>query len=154
MPSGEPPTGAPSGTRVASMRVLVIDDNVDGAEALSAVLSAMGCTPAVAFDGTQGLALAASFDPHLALIDFEMPDMSGCDVARQLRSGPALHQARLVCLTGRGRPEDRQQCLEAGFDDFFTKPVLPARLLDVLAAAGDAPRWPQAAPSSRAPAGR
>lgn len=95
----------------------------------------MGCTTAVAFDGAQGLATAAGFDPHLALIDLEMPGMSGCDVARHLRAGQARSSARLICLTGRGQPEDRRLCMEAGFDEFFTKPMPPESLSEVVAAA-------------------
>jgi CheY-like chemotaxis protein len=122
-------------SRPPPLRVLVVDDNVDGAEALCSLLASMGCTTAVAFDGAQGLATAWTFRPHLALIDLEMPDMSGCDVARLIRAGQPVQAARLVCLTGHGRPEDRRLCIEAGFDDFFTKPMVPERLLAVLAAA-------------------
>lgn len=122
----------------AALRVLVVDDNVDGAEALCAVLESMGCATAVAFDGAHGLAKAATFDPHLALIDLEMPGMNGCDVARQLRADELGRPARLVCLTGRGQPEDRRLCMAAGFDDFFTKPMRPKCLADMVAAASAA----------------
>lgn len=122
----------------SGLRVLVVDDNVEGAESLCALLAAMGCTTAVAFDGTQGLATAAAFHPHLALIDLEMPDMSGCDVARHLRAGPVECSACLVCLTGRGHPDDRRLCIDAGFDNFFTKPIRPDCLVAVVAAAGAA----------------
>lgn len=118
-----------------SLRVLVVDDNVDGAEALCALLASMGCTTAVAYDGAQGLSMAAAFHPHLALIDLEMPDMSGCDVARQLRADRNQSSARLACLTGRGQPEDRRLCIDAGFDDFFTKPMRPESLIELVAEA-------------------
>ena len=121
--------------RSSKLRVLVVDDNLDGAEALCAVLASMGCTTALASDGAQGLAKAGAFDPHLALIDFEMPNMSGCDVARHLRTGPMRSSARLICLTGRSQPDDRRLCIDAGFDDFFTKPMHPARLAEVVVAA-------------------
>lgn len=124
------------------LRVLVVDDNVDGAQALCALLSTMRCSTTVAFNGAQGLAAAAAFDPHLAFIDLEMPDMSGCDVARLLRAGPGRSDARLICLTGHGQPDDRCQCLEAGFDDFFTKPMRPDRLSQVVMAATASHPWP------------
>lgn len=127
------------------LRVLVVDDNVDGADALCALLAAMGCSTAVAYNGTQGLAAAAAFDPHLAVIDLEMPDMSGCDVAAQLKADPARRAARLVCLTGRGQPEDRRLCIAAGFDQFFTKPMPPESLADVVAAANAALNGPEEA---------
>jgi CheY-like chemotaxis protein len=123
------------GCSAAGLRVLVVDDNADGARALCALLASMGCTTAVAFDGRQGIAAAMVFDPHLALIDLEMPDMSGCDVARQLRAGPLRSSARLICLTGRGRPEDRRLCNDAGFDDFFSKPMLPDSLMALVTVA-------------------
>jgi CheY-like chemotaxis protein len=117
----------------SGLRVLVVDDHVDGADAMCAFLASMGCTTAVAFDGAQGLAAASLFDPQLALIDLELPDMCGCDVVRQLRAGVVAPSARLVCLTGRGQPEDRHLCLAAGFDSFFTKPMLPDRLRELVA---------------------
>ncbi|MGM9486895.1 response regulator [Ideonella sp. YS5] len=120
------------------LRVLVVDDNVDGAEALCALLAAMGCATAIAFDGAQGLTTAAGFDPHVALIDLEMPDMNGCDMARHFRAGQVRSSARLVCLTGRGQPEDSRLCIEAGFDDFFTKPMLPETLAELVSVANAA----------------
>ncbi len=119
----------------SKLRVLVVDDNVDGAESLCAVLEWMGCSTAAAFNGAQGLALAGRFDPHLALIDLEMPDMTGCDVARQLRMRQPRIPVTLVCITGRGGSEDRGLCIDAGFDDFYTKPMDPDRLAEVVQSA-------------------
>lgn len=136
-PAHAPATASQPGLpgRPSALRVLVIDDNVDGAEALCALLASMGCVTAVAFDGAQGLATARDFDPHLAFIDLEMPGLDGRDVAHRLRTGLVRSFARLVCLTGRGQPEDRCLCLDAGFDAFFTKPISPERLVDMVAAA-------------------
>ena len=118
----------------AQLRVLVIDDSVDSAESLSLLLVVMGCLTAVAFSGVQGLAAAARFDPHLAFIDLEMPGMGGCDVARHLRASNPKVTAKLICLTGRGEPDDRRTCMDAGFDDFFTKPMAPEHLAKLVAA--------------------
>lgn len=115
------------------LRVLVIDDSADNAEALCLLLRAMGCLTAVAFSGTQGIAAVAAFDPHLAFIDLEMPGMGGCEVARHLQASRPKGTARLVCLTGRGQPDDRRTCMDAGFDDFFTKPMTPGSLAKVVA---------------------
>jgi CheY-like chemotaxis protein len=120
---------------VPRLRVLVVDDNDDVAESMCALLASMGCSTAMASRGVQALALAAEFAPHLALIDLEMPDMSGCDVARLLRAGSPPCGAWLVCLTGRGLPEDHRLCIDAGFDDFFTKPIRPDSLADLVGAA-------------------
>ena len=127
----------PTRQAAPQLRVLVVDDNVEGAEALCALLESMGCATAIAFDGAQGLAAADRFDPHLGFIDLEMPGMSGCDVARHLRADDARSSARLVCLTGRGQPEDRRVCMDAGFDDFFVKPMLLERLSEVVASANE-----------------
>lgn len=115
------------------LRVLVIDDGVDNAEALSALLEAMGCSTAIAFSGEQGIAAASGFAPHLAIIDLEMPGMGGCEVARQLRAGNPKGSTRYVCLTGRGQPGDQRMCMDAGFDDFFTKPMALAALTSLVA---------------------
>jgi CheY-like chemotaxis protein len=118
------------------LRVLVIDDSVDNAEMLSAFLGVMGCLTAVAFSGRQGLAAASTFNPQLVFIDLEMPDMGGCEVVQQLRANPVDGAARCICLTGRSQPDDRRLCLDAGFDDFFTKPLLPETLARLVAKSG------------------
>jgi CheY-like chemotaxis protein len=119
----------------SKLRVLVVDDNIDGADALSAVLQAMDCLTAVAYNGPEALNTAATFSPHLAFVDLEMPGMNGRDVVRHLRANHPDRQLRLVCLTGRDLPEDRRLCLEAGFDEFVTKPMEPTALAGMLAAA-------------------
>jgi CheY-like chemotaxis protein len=124
----------------SQLRVLVIDDSVDNAEALCALLAVMGCLTAVAFSGTDGIAAAPRFDPHLAFIDLEMPGMGGFDVARHLRASRPEVDAQLICLTGRGQPGDRQACLDAGFDEFYTKPMALESLAQVVDAANGALR--------------
>jgi CheY-like chemotaxis protein len=104
------------------IRVLVVDDNVDAAEALCALLEVMGCATAVGHDGPRGIAAACEFNPHLAFIDLEMPGMNGREVVRHLRAN-GMAAARLICLTGRAQAEDRRLCLEVGFDSFITKPM-------------------------------
>jgi CheY-like chemotaxis protein len=115
------------------LRVLVIDDSVDNAELLCSLLDVMGCRTAVAFSGAQGLVTALRFNPHLAFIDLEMPQMGGCEVARRWRADDPQHAVRLICLTGRGQADDRRNCLGAGFDDFFTKPLAAESLAGILA---------------------
>jgi CheY-like chemotaxis protein len=121
--------------RPEELRVLVVDDNVDGADLLGDLLRALGCVTSVAYNGPEGLSKAAMFSPHLAIIDLEMPGMNGRDVVRHLRANHPDREMRLVCLTGRGLPDDRRLCLAAGFDEFVTKPMEPKRLDAMLAAA-------------------
>ena len=116
------------------LRVLVVDDTVDNADALGVLLTVQGCHTAVAYSGAQGLAEAARFNPHLAFIDLEMPETGGCEVARHLRARHPKGTMRLICLTGRGQPDDRRTCMDAGFDEFFTKPMPEESLAKVLAA--------------------
>jgi CheY-like chemotaxis protein len=122
----------------AHIRVLVVDDNVDAADGLGALLEVMGCSVAVAYDGPAGLAAATTLEPHLAFIDLEMPGMNGREVVRQLRASATNSTARLVCLTGRGQPEDKRLCIEAGFDEFITKPASPETLAEQLAQSREA----------------
>ena len=122
-------------TEDLKLRVLVVDDHVDGADAFSAILQAFGCVTSVAHNGPEALSTAATFAPHLAFIDLEMPGMNGREVVRHLRAKYANKDVRLVCLTGRGLPEDKRLCLEAGFDEFVTKPMDPTALSEMVAAA-------------------
>jgi CheY-like chemotaxis protein len=116
------------------LRVLVIDDSADNAEALGALIATMNCQTHIALSGREGVLAAARLDPQLIFIDLEMPGMDGCEVARYLRHARTPNPAKLVCLTGRGQPDDRRLCLDAGFDDFYTKPMPPDTLARVVAA--------------------
>lgn len=115
-------------------RVLVIDDRANIADLLCSLLELLGCVTDVAYNGADGIAEAARFEPHLAFIDYEMPGMDGCQVARHLRAIHPKGSLRLICLTGRGHPDDRSTCLAAGFDEFFTKPMPQESLEEVVAA--------------------
>jgi signal transduction histidine kinase len=117
-------------------RVLVVDDNQDGAETMAALLAFMGAEPRVANDGHQALQMVAEFDPHLVLLDIGLPGMDGYEMARRLRRLPHVH-ARLVALTGYGAAQDRKRALDAGFDEHLVKPVsadVMQQLLQSLAA--------------------
>ena len=104
-------------------RVLVVDDNVDAADTLAAVLDMMGHATQVAHDGAQALALAPQFLPDVIFLDIGLPGMSGYDVARALRQTPAGAKVVLVALTGWGAENDRSQSSAAGFDHHLTKPA-------------------------------
>lgn len=120
----------PDATR--RLRVMVVDDSIDGAQALGALLELLGCATSVSFDGPGALRAAVDFNPHLAFIDLEMPGMNGFDVVRQLRTSHPDRSTWHVCLTGRGQPDDERECLEAGFDAFHRKPMQPDALSDLL----------------------
>ena len=104
-------------------RVLVVDDNVDAADTLAAVLDMMGHATQVAHDGAQALAVAPQFLPDVIFLDIGLPGMNGYEVARALRRIPAGTNVVLVALTGWGAENDRSQSSAAGFDHHLTKPA-------------------------------
>ena len=127
-------SAAPSGKQgraTVQKRVLVVDDNVDAANSLAALLRAMGHEVFVAHEGRAALEDLSRIRPDMALLDIAMPDMSGYDLAREIRHrmGPAI---RIVALSGFGLPEDRARALEAGFDQHMIKPADLAFLKSLL----------------------
>jgi PAS domain S-box-containing protein len=106
-----------------ALRVLIVDDNRDGAESLAVVLGAMGSVVRTAYDGFAAIELAERFQPEVVLLDLGMPRMSGFETARRMRALPAGAAMRLVAITGWGQERDRERTLEAGFDAHFVKPV-------------------------------
>jgi PAS domain S-box-containing protein len=116
-----------------ALRVLVVDDNRDAAETLSALLEIMGHTAPVAADGHQALRMIASFRPQVVFLDIGMPGMSGYEVAQAVRGDPQFDGVHLVALTGWGGEADRARTREAGFDAHLTKPATVAAIESVLA---------------------
>jgi two-component system CheB/CheR fusion protein len=106
-----------------SRRVLVIDDNVENAEALGDLLTLAGHEVRIANDGPSGLTLAREFHPEVVFCDIGLPEMDGYEVAHRMRSDDALRDAYLVALSGYVRAEDRARSAEAGFDHHLAKPA-------------------------------
>lgn len=102
-------------------RVLIVDDNVDGAEMLAEAVGALGYRTAIAHDGPQALQLEAEFAPQIALLDIGLPVMDGYDLAGRLRERRA--DLILIAITGYGQASDREQARGAGFKDHLTKPI-------------------------------
>ena len=113
-------------------RVLVVDDNRDFASSLSMLLTSLGNDVRIANDGAEGLEVARSFVPGVAFLDIGMPKLNGYRLAEELRSTPALADARLVALTGWGQEKDRQQARDAGFDRHLVKPVKLEDIVEIL----------------------
>jgi signal transduction histidine kinase/CheY-like chemotaxis protein len=127
----------PRETRTVKPRaILLIEDNVDGAQSLAEVLALYGHHVRVARDGRTGIELARELRPDVILCDIGLPDLDGYEVARAVRSEEALRATRLVALSGYVQPEDRQRAREAGFDSHLPKPADLEQLMDVLAKAG------------------
>jgi PAS domain S-box-containing protein len=118
---------------VHAIRILIVDDNVDGADALGRLLTLMGQTTATEYDGQSALRRAAEFEPGLVLLDLGMPGMDGFEVCRRLRERGAEQQPKIVALTGWGRKQDIARTQAAGFDAHLVKPVDRATLSRLLA---------------------
>ncbi len=120
------PVAAPHGADAlleSGLRVLVVDDNIDAADTLSALLEMSGHAIRVANDGYQAIDAASAFLPQVVFLDIGLPGMNGYEVARKLREIPGMESSILVALTGWGTREDRERSSEAGFDHHLTKPA-------------------------------
>jgi signal transduction histidine kinase/CheY-like chemotaxis protein len=112
----------------AVCRVLVVDDNVDGAETLAAALRLSGFEVRTAHTVQSALALVSGWCPRVAVLDIGLPDGSGNELARRLREQPWGHGLGLVAITGWGQDEDRARTSAAGFDAHLVKPVDPEQV--------------------------
>ncbi len=118
---------------VPPRRILIVDDNVDAANSLAALLSMQGHETQAVYSGHQALERIELFRPHIALIDIGLPLMNGYELAERLRDRPDRGALRLIALTGYGQVEDRARTHAAGFDDHLVKPVELATLERVIA---------------------
>lgn len=105
------------------LRILVVEDDADAAEALSDLLDMLGHTPATALNGGKAVELAPEFAPELVLCDLTLPGLDGFGVARALRAHPATARTPLVALSGHSGAEVGQELRAAGFDLHLAKPV-------------------------------
>ena len=110
------------------IRVLVADDNPTGLELVREGLSQFVSSIIEASDGREALQKIRESKPDLVLLDIQMPEMDGYQVLQEIRSDPALRTLRVVALTAFAMQGDRERALEAGFDDYITKPVNVAKL--------------------------
>ena len=110
--------------RLAStLRVLVVDDNIDAAQTMALALELFGCETQVAHTAAKALELADDLPPDVALLDIGLPDFNGYELARRLRAQPEGRAITLIAATGWGQEKDRLLALEAGFDHHLTKPI-------------------------------
>ena len=121
--------------RAAARKVPVADDNRDSAESLGMLLEMAGHEVRLSYDGEETLALAASFQPEVLLLDIGLPKMDGFEVASRLRQDPSLDGMLLVAVTGYGTDGDRERGRAAGFDHHLVKPVDPDDLKNLIAGA-------------------
>ena len=110
-------------------RILIADDNGPNVELLEAYLGGVDCEIAVAVDGRDTLAKVASFQPDLILLDVMMPKLSGFEVCEKLKSNPATRGIMILMVTALNELGDIERAVEAGTDDFLSKPVNKLELL-------------------------
>jgi len=120
-------------TSGSSLRVMVVDDNVDTVATLAMLLQVSGHEVRTVFDGLSVLKTALDFQPNVVLLDIGLPGLNGFLVAKQLRQKPAFKNTLLVAMSGYGREIDRQNSKEAGFDHHLVKPCDFADVVKILA---------------------
>jgi PAS domain S-box-containing protein len=120
-----------------SLRVLVVEDNVDTGDSLSMLLRLHGHDVQVARTGPTALELASVFRPDVVLLDIGLPGIDGYQVAKRLRERPEFKNVMLCALTGYTPSKaDRQRQQETGFDHYYVKPVEMAKLLELFKTVG------------------
>lgn len=114
------------------IRVLVVDDNVDAADGLAAVLGSANYMARAAYDGKDALAIVPTFRPHVVLLDIDMPHMDGYATAAQLRRMSSQAPPVLIAHTANSDPASVAAAVKAGFDLHVTKPCEVRHLLRLL----------------------
>jgi CheY-like chemotaxis protein len=134
--AGAPPSPPPV-LPFPRRRILVVDDNLDAAETLGELLTALGSVVAVVHSGRDALTEMNAFEPDTVILDIGMPGMDGYEVARRIRSAPEHHDVLLVALTGWGQEHDQRRSTAAGFDYHVVKPPDIDQLRRILVASRD-----------------
>ena len=110
-------------------KILLVEDNEENRDMLSRRLTRRGYEVVIATDGGQGVAMAQSEIPDLILMDMDLPVLNGWEATRQLKAAPATQAIPIIALTAHAMVGDREKALEAGCDDYDTKPIEFQRLL-------------------------
>jgi signal transduction histidine kinase/ActR/RegA family two-component response regulator len=119
-------------------RILIVDDNNDGADSLAELLRDVGHDVAVAYSPVAALDLVEAFRPEVGVLDIGLPVMDGYELAARLRSNPVTADCLLIALTGYGQSRDRARSEEGGFQYHLVKPVDIVKLLEIVGGAGTA----------------
>jgi two-component system cell cycle response regulator DivK len=111
-------------------KILLVEDNEMNRDMLSRRLERRGYQLLIALDGEQGIAMAQSERPDLILMDMSLPVVDGWEAARRLKAAPETHAIPIIALTAHAMVGDKEKAIEAGCDDYDTKPVEFQRLLE------------------------
>ena len=115
-------------------KILLVEDNEMNRDMLSRRLVRKGYDVSIAVDGRQGVEMAQSAMPDLILMDMSLPVLDGWEATRQLKNADATRHIPIIALTAHAMSGDRERALEAGCDDYDTKPIELARLLEKIEA--------------------
>jgi PAS domain S-box-containing protein len=124
----------------AGLKILIVDDNRDAADACAALLELSGHRVQTAYTGRHALELAETFRPHALLLDIGLPDLDGYQLAMKVRAAPWGRGIVLIAATGWGQEEDRRRAFEAGFDHHLTKPIAAETVESLFQSLGQALR--------------
>ena len=111
-------------------KILLVEDNEMNRDMLSRRLARKGYEVSIAVDGRQGVEMAQSAAPDLILMDMSLPVLDGWEATRQLKNADATRHIPVIALTAHAMSGDRERALEAGCDDYDTKPIELPRLLE------------------------
>lgn len=120
---------------MSDIHILYIEDNPENRLLVRRILEAEGFSVLEATDGPSGLASAAQMRPDLILLDINLPEIDGYDLARRFRNTPGLQQVPILAITANVMQGDRERTLEAGCDGYIQKPIDVDRLPDQVRAA-------------------
>ena len=114
-------------------KLLLVEDNEMNRDMLSRRLVRKGFEVVIAVDGAQGVSLALCEQPALILMDMSLPEIDGWEATRLIKSDELVRHIPIIALTAHAMPSDKEKALEAGCDDYDTKPVELPRLLEKIA---------------------
>jgi CheY-like chemotaxis protein len=126
--SDDPAASTEAAEHASPRRILIVDDNRDGAETMGMLLEMSGHEIYIAHNGADALKIVGSKRPHVGLLDIGLPDMSGYELAQRIRQAGDGERMILIAVTGWGQTDDKRQAKAAGFDHHLTKPIDPAQL--------------------------
>jgi two-component system cell cycle response regulator DivK len=115
-------------------KILYVEDNDDNVYMLRGRLTRAGYTVVIARDGVEGVRLAAAESPDLVIMDLGLPELDGWEATRQLKAQPETAKIPVIAISAHAMPGDRERALQAGCDDYDTKPVDFPRLLQKIRA--------------------
>lgn len=112
--------------------ILLVEDNLSNITTMVDYLQAKGYKVLVAMNGREGVAMARQQQPDLILMDIQMPEMDGLEAIARIRQDPAIATTPIIALTALAMKGDRERCLQAGADEYVSKPVRLKALLQLM----------------------